>query len=103
MSAMEVTNELREGLVPGRRLSLYRPDEWPEVLTTGQVAQLLGLANSSVRGMIERGQLDAVLVGSHYRVAAESVWGMVPPVIRASWPEGRWKRTVDDGNECPDA
>jgi len=100
---MEVTNELREGLVPGRGLSLYRPEEWPEVLATGQVAQLLGLANSSVRGMIERGQLDAVLVGSHYRVAAESVWPMVPPVIRASWPEGRWKRAVDDGDDCQSA
>ena len=96
--AMEAVHELREGLVPGRRLTLYHPEEWPEVLTTGQVAQLVGLHVTSVRALIERGQLDAVLVGTHYRIAAESVWPMVPPVIRASWPEGRWKRAVDD--EC---
>jgi len=91
VAAMEVLNDLRGGSVRASGLSLYRPEEWPEILSTGQVGQLLGLANSSVRGMIERGQLDAVLIGSHYRVAAESVWELVPAVIRASWPDGRWK------------
>ena len=71
-------------------LSLHRPDEWPEVLSVSQVAQLLAIGRAAVIAAIERGELSAVAIGGQYRIAAESVWRLVPQEIRANWPEGRW-------------
>ena len=75
-------------------LSLHRPDEWPEVLSVAQVADLLSVGRRAVIAAIERGELSAVAIGGQYRIAAESVWRLVPAEIRANWPEGRW-RTQD--------
>ena len=75
-------------------LSLHRPDEWPEVLTVSQVAALLNTGTHSVRNRIQSGEIDGVRVGGQYRVPAESVWSLVPPSIRAQWPEGRWRDEV---------
>jgi excisionase family DNA binding protein len=72
-------------------LSLHRPDEWPEVLSVSQVAQLLAIGRAAVIAAIERGELSAVAIGGQYRIAAESVWRLVPDEIRANWPEGRWQ------------
>jgi excisionase family DNA binding protein len=72
-------------------LSLHRPDEWPEVLSVTQVADLLAVGRRAVTAAIERGELSAVAIGGQYRIAAESVWRLVPPEIRANWPEGRWR------------
>jgi hypothetical protein len=59
-------------------LSLHRPDEWPE-------------GRRAVIAAIERGDLSAIAFGGQYRIAAESVWRIVPEEIRATWPEGRWR------------
>ena len=75
-------------------LSLHRPDEWPEVLSVAQVADLLAVGRRAVIAAIERGDLSAIAFGGQYRIAAESVWRIVPDEIRATWPEGRW-RTPD--------
>ena len=77
--------------MPGAALSLHRPDEWPEVLSVSQVAQLLAIGRPAVTAAIERGELSAVAIGGQYRIAAESVWRLVPEEIRANWPEGRWR------------
>jgi excisionase family DNA binding protein len=73
------------------RLSLHRPDEWPEVLSVAQVAELLAVGRRAVMAAIERGELSAVAIGGQYRIAAESVWRLVPAEIRSNWPEGRWR------------
>lgn len=71
-------------------LSLHRPDEWPEVLSVTQVADLFAVGPAAVRAGIRRGELSAVALGGQYRIAAESVWRLVPAEIRAQWPDGRW-------------
>ena len=76
--------------MPAAALSLHKPDEWPEVLSVSQVAQLLAIGRAAVIAAIERGELSAVAIGGQYRIAAESVWRLVPQEIRANWPEGRW-------------
>jgi len=73
-------------------LSLHRPDEWPDVLSVTQVSSLLSIGRSAVVAAIERGELSAVAIGGQYRIAAESVWRLVPDEIRAGWPEGRWQQ-----------
>ena len=73
-------------------LSLHRPDEWPEVLSVTQVADLFAVGPAAVRAGIRRGELSAVALGGQYRIAAESVWRLVPPEIRAQWPDGRWSQ-----------
>jgi excisionase family DNA binding protein len=77
--------------LPRAALSLHRPDEWPEVLSVAQVAQLLAIGRAAVIAAIERGELSAVAIGGQYRIAAESVWRLVPAEIRANWPQGRWR------------
>jgi excisionase family DNA binding protein len=72
-------------------LSLHRPNEWPEVLSVSQVAQLLAIGRAAVIAAIERDELSAVAIGGQYRIAAESVWRLVPEEIRANWPDGRWR------------
>ncbi len=72
-------------------LSLHRPDEWPEVLSVTQVAQLLAVGRAAVISAIERNELSGIAFGGQYRIAAESVWRLVPEEIRANWPEGRWR------------
>jgi excisionase family DNA binding protein len=72
-------------------LSLHKPNEWPEVLSVAQVAQLLSIGRAAVIAAIERGELSAVAIGGQYRIAAESVWRLVPAEIRAGWPNGRWR------------
>ena len=79
-------------------LSLHRPDEWPEVLSVSQVAELLAIGRAAVIAAIERGELSAIAIGGQYRIAAESVWRLVPTEIRANWPDGRW-RTQDPSPE----
>lgn len=77
-------------------LSLHRPDEWPEVLSVTQVSNLLSIGRSAVVAAIERGELSAIAIGGQYRIAAESVWRLVPAEIRARWPEGRWRQDEPD-------
>jgi excisionase family DNA binding protein len=77
--------------LPGPALSLHRPDEWPEVLSVSQVSNLLAIGRAAVIAAIERGELSAIAIGGQYRIAAESVWRLVPDEIRATWPEGRWR------------
>ena len=77
-------------------LSLHRPDEWPEVLSVTQVADLFAVGSAAVRAGIRRGELSAVALGGQYRIAAESVWRLVPPEIRAQWPDGRWSQHDDE-------
>lgn len=71
-------------------LSLRAPQDWPEVLTTTQVAQLLGVRVPTVIRMIKRDELPASRVGHLWRIAPEDVWPLVPPGIRERWPEGPW-------------
>jgi excisionase family DNA binding protein len=73
-------------------LSLYRPEEWPEVLSVTQVAELLSITPSVVRRAIGTKQLDGVVVGGQWRIAAPSVWPLVPASIRARWREGPWNQ-----------
>ncbi len=61
------------------------------MLSVSQVAQLLAIGRAAVIAAIERGELSAVAIGGQYRIAAESVWRLVPDEIRANWPDGRWR------------
>ena len=97
VSAMAVIATLNGGTLARSALSLHRPDEWPEVLSVVQVAELLSIGRQAVVAMIERGDLSGVAVGGQNRIAAESVWPLVPPAIRAKWPEGRWREETDQG------
>ena len=44
----------------GDGLSLHRPDEWPEVLSVTQVADLFAVGPAAVRAGIRRGELSAL-------------------------------------------
>jgi excisionase family DNA binding protein len=79
-----------EGEAPERRLSIYHPEEWPDLLSTAQVAELLAISRETATGLVRRGELDATHVGRELRIAAQSVWRFVPESIRAQWPAGRW-------------
>jgi excisionase family DNA binding protein len=72
-------------------LSPHSPQDWPATLGTTQVAGLLGVNRRTVHAMIARGELDAVQVGKLWRIAAEEVWPLIPPPIRAQWPDGPWR------------
>ncbi len=74
--------------LPRAALSLHRPDEWPEVLSVSQVADLLAVGRRAIIAAIERGDLSAVAIGGQYRIAAESVWRLVPAEIRAQLARG---------------
>jgi hypothetical protein len=41
--------------------------------------------------MIDRRELQAARVGKLWRIAAEEVWPLIPPPIRAQWPHGPWR------------
>ena len=71
-------------------LSLHAPENWPEVLTTTQVAELLAIDRQTVLRMIHRDELPASRVGKVWRIAPEDIWPFVPPGIRARWPDGPW-------------
>jgi excisionase family DNA binding protein len=67
------------------------------VLSVSQVAQLLAIGRAAVIAAIERGELSAVAIGGQSRIAAESVWRLVPDEIRAGWPDGRWRTQGPEG------
>jgi excisionase family DNA binding protein len=76
------------------KLSLYEPQNWPELLSASQVAQLLHIAHTTVGRWCEDGTIEAVQLGRDrgvWRIPREAVWPLVPPSIRVSWPEGPWK------------
>ena len=76
------------------KLSLYEPQNWPELLSASQVAQLLHIAHTTVGRWCEEGTIEGVQIGGSrgiWRIPREAVWPLVPPSIRASWPDGPWK------------
>lgn len=95
VSLMAALATLNGGTLARSALSLHRPDEWPEVLSVAQVAELLSVGRQAVVAGIERGDLSGVAIGGQYRIAAESVWPLVPAAIRAKWPEGRWREETE--------
>jgi excisionase family DNA binding protein len=52
---------------------------------------LLSVNRQAIHAMIERGELQAARVGKLWRIAAEEVWALIPPPIRAQWPDGPWR------------
>ncbi len=72
-------------------LDIHTPQDWPAVLTTTQVANLLAVDRQTILSLIGRGQLPASRVGKPYRIAPEDVWPFVPPGIRDRWPPGPWR------------
>ena len=77
------------GRVPAP-LDVHKPEDWPAVLTTTQVAHLLGVHRDTVLVWCARGALAASRVGTRWRIAAEDIWPLVPPGIRATWTPGPW-------------
>lgn len=73
------------------KLSLYQPQDWPELLSTSQVAGLLHMAHTTIGRWCEDGTIEAVQLGRVWRIPREAVWPLVPPSIRGSWPDGPWK------------
>jgi excisionase family DNA binding protein len=73
-------------------LSVYSPQDWPAMLSTAQVAELLSVGRETIHAMLARGELRGVRVGRRWRIAADDVWPYIPPSIRAQWPEGPWRQ-----------
>lgn len=71
-------------------LDVHKPQDWPAALSTTQVARLLGVHRDTVLVWCDSGRLAAVMVGARWRIAAEDVWPLVPPGIRATWVAGPW-------------
>jgi excisionase family DNA binding protein len=71
-------------------LDIHRPEDWPAMLSTGQVARLLGVHRDTVLVWCDRGTLAAAKIGTRWRVAAEDIWPLIPPGIRATWSSGPW-------------
>ncbi|MEA2309310.1 MAG: Helix-turn-helix domain [Thermoleophilaceae bacterium] len=72
-------------------LSLYKPQDWPALLSTAQVADLLSVGRETIHAMLARGEINGVRVGRRWRIAADDVWPFVPASIRSQWPEGPWR------------
>lgn len=72
------------------QLNIHEPQNWPTVLTSGEVAAILVLNRQTIQAMIARGELPAVKAGKLWRIAPEDVWPFVPPGIRTRWPAGPW-------------
>ncbi len=81
------------------QLSLYQPQEWPEVLSPGEVAQLFRMAQTTISRWCETGEIEAVKFGRAWRIPRDAVWPRVPQSIRATWPDGPWKRQDDQKPE----
>jgi excisionase family DNA binding protein len=71
-------------------LDVHTPEDWPAALSTTQVARLLAVHRDTVLVWCDTGRLPAAKVGTRWRVAAEDVWPLVPPGIRATWTPGPW-------------
>lgn len=71
-------------------LSLLAPQDWPEVLSPQDVGGLLRIATGTVARWCETEQIEAVRVGRRWRIPPQAVWPLVPPSIRAQWPQGPW-------------
>ena len=71
-------------------LSLYEPDGWPELMSPAQVAKLVNMTPGTVGRWCEEGTIEAIKIGRVWRIPAQGVWPLVPPSIRARWPEGPW-------------
>ena len=59
-------------------LNIHKPQDWPAVLTSGQVADILVLHRQTIQSMISRGELAAVKAGKLWRIAPEDVRPFVP-------------------------
>lgn len=75
--------------VPGP-LDVHKPEDWPAVLSTTQVARLIGVHRDTILDWCDGGKLPASKPGTRWRIAAEDVWPLVPPGIRATWSPGPW-------------
>jgi len=82
---------------PPLQLSLHAPQDWPEVLSPQDVGGLLRLSPGTVVRWCESGQIEAVRVGRRWRIPPEALWSLVPPSIRAGWPDGPWKDPAQQG------
>ena len=80
-------------------LSLHAPQDWPEILSPQDVAGLLRIATGTVARWCETGHIEAVRVGRRWRIPPQAVWPLVPPSIRAGWPDGPWKQHEDQQEE----
>ena len=79
------------------RLSLYAPQDWPDLLTPTEVADLLRLTRTTVTQWCVRGTIDATqLGGKSWRIPTLAVWPLVPELIRNTWPDGPWKHAASD-------
>jgi len=90
-----VSNTVNASETQRSRLSVYRPQDWPEMLTVTQVAQLLHVAPPVVRREIKNGRISATTIGGEFRIASAGVWEVAGriPAIRAQWPAGPWRQT----------
>lgn len=48
-------------------------DEWPELLTVKEVAQILRVSTMTVYRLVREGELESTRVGRCFRIHAESV------------------------------
>ena len=76
-------------------LSLYEPNGWPELLSPAQVAKLVNIQPSTVGRWCDQGTIEAVKIGRVWRIPQHAVWALVPPSIRAGWPDGPWKESAE--------
>ena len=79
-------------------LSLHSPQDWPELLSPSEVAGMLRMAQTTISRWCENGSIEAVRMGRVWRIPREAVWPMVPPSIRAGWPDGPWKEQQQAGD-----
>lgn len=89
----------RPVVMPKRKLSLYQPENWPELLSPAEVAQLFRMAHTTIGRWCETGEIEAVKFGRVWRIPREALWSKVPPSIRSSWPDGPWKQHDDQKAE----
>ncbi len=77
-------------------LSLLEPDRWPELMSPAQVAKLMNIAPTTVGRWCDHGTIEAVKIGRVWRIPQHAVWPLVPPSLRARWPEGPWSQQPPD-------
>ena len=71
--------------------TLRNPGQWPDLLTSSEVAALLRLTNQSIRELCTDGRFPgAFTVGSRWRIPARNVWALMPVQQLEVWGQGPW-------------
>ena len=82
-------------------LNIAHPEEWPELMTADEVAELLRFSRTRIQKWCASGDLEASRIGTQWRIPRIAVWRMMPRSTIVGWGEGPWQVVLQERG--PDA